>query len=73
MNLDTSEQVDLIAIAAATNWTRLLRIHHHRLPAADLEDCLGQALLELLVAAEQGRTRFADRTAALTVERHVRW
>jgi len=66
MNLDTSEQVDLIAIAAATNWTRLLRIHHHRLPAADLEDCLGQALLELLVAAEQRRTRFADPAAALT-------
>jgi DNA-directed RNA polymerase specialized sigma24 family protein len=66
MNHDTHDQVDTIAIAAATNWTRLLRVHHRRLPAADLEDCLSQALLELLVAAEQGRTGFADRAAALT-------
>jgi DNA-directed RNA polymerase specialized sigma24 family protein len=66
MNHEAPDQVDLIAIAAATNWTGLLRIHHRRLPAADLEDCLGQALLELLVAAEQGRTQFANRTAALT-------
>jgi DNA-directed RNA polymerase specialized sigma24 family protein len=66
MNPDTHDQIDLIAIAAATNWQRLLRIHHHRLPPADLEDCLSQALLELLIAAEQRRTRFADRAAALT-------
>jgi len=63
--MNPRDQVDLIAIAAATNWTRLLRIHRHRLPAAELEDCLSQALLELLTAAEQGRTRFADRAAAL--------
>jgi DNA-directed RNA polymerase specialized sigma24 family protein len=61
-----NHQVDRIAIAAATNWTRLLRIHRRRLPAAELEDCLGQALLELLVAAEQRRTRFPDRAAALS-------
>ena len=63
--MNARDQVDSIAIAAAANWQRLLRIHHRRLPAADLEDCLGQALLELLVAAEHGRTQFADREAAL--------
>ena len=64
--MNPRDQVDLIAITAAANWTRLLRIHHHRLPAADLEDCLSQALLELLTAAEQGRTWFANGAAALT-------
>jgi hypothetical protein len=52
----------VIAGVAIAGWQRLLRIHHHRLKRADLEDCLGQATLELLAAAARGQ-RFADTDA----------
>jgi DNA-directed RNA polymerase specialized sigma24 family protein len=38
----------------------LLRAHRHRLRREDLEDCYGQAVLELLAAARAGR-RFSSR------------
>ena len=50
------DPVDAIARVAITSWQRLLRIHHHRLARADLEDCLAQATLELLAAAKRGQT-----------------
>ena len=56
------DPADAIAGVALSGWQRLLRIHHHRLRRADLEDCLGQATLELLAAAARGQ-RFADTDA----------
>ena len=56
------DPADAIAGVAITGWQRLLRIHHHRLKRADLEDCLGQATLELLAAAARGQ-RFPDTDA----------
>jgi DNA-directed RNA polymerase specialized sigma24 family protein len=56
------DSANAIAGVAITGWQRLLRIHHHRLKRADLEDCLGQATLELLAAAARGQ-RFADADA----------
>jgi DNA-directed RNA polymerase specialized sigma24 family protein len=59
----TVDPAEAIATVAISGWQRLLRIHHHRLRRPDLEDCLGQATLELLAAAARGQ-RFAD-TAAI--------
>jgi DNA-directed RNA polymerase specialized sigma24 family protein len=56
------DPAEVIAGVAISGWQRLLRIHHHRLKRADLEDCLGQATLELLAAAARGQ-RFADTDA----------
>jgi DNA-directed RNA polymerase specialized sigma24 family protein len=53
------DPAEVIAGVAITGWQRLLRIHHHRLKRADLEDCLSQATLELLAAAARGQ-RFVD-------------
>ena len=53
------DPAEVIAAVVISCWQRLLRIHHHRLKRADLEDCLGQATLELLAAAARGQ-RFAD-------------
>ena len=45
------------ALAAAFERRRepLLRVHHFRLRRADLEECLGRAVLELLVAVRNGK------------------
>jgi DNA-directed RNA polymerase specialized sigma24 family protein len=56
------DPADALAAVAITGWQRLLRIHHHRLRRADLEDCLGQATLELLATAARGQ-RFPDTDA----------
>jgi DNA-directed RNA polymerase specialized sigma24 family protein len=56
------DPAEVIAGVAISGWQRLLRIHHHRLKRADLEDCLGQATVELLAAAARGQ-RFADTDA----------
>ena len=56
------DPADAVAGVAIGGWKRLLRIHHHRLNRVDLEDCLGQATLELLAAAQRGQ-RFADTDA----------
>jgi len=65
MRPNTHDPADAIAAVAAANWQRLLRVHHYRLSRPDLEDCLSQALLELLSAAQRGH-RFSDPGAILT-------
>jgi DNA-directed RNA polymerase specialized sigma24 family protein len=45
---------------AAAKRDVLLRVHRHRLRREDLEDCYGQATLELIVLARRGRA-FAGR------------
>lgn len=54
--LDVAEQVALVAKAKRA---ALLRTHAHRLRRDDLEDCLSQAALELVVQAMAG-VRFAS-------------
>jgi hypothetical protein len=44
-----------VAVVAAAKRDVLLRVHRHRLRAEDLEDCYGQASLELVVLARRGR------------------
>jgi DNA-directed RNA polymerase specialized sigma24 family protein len=51
---------DLVADAASSQRDLLLRVYRHRLPKPDLEDCLQQATLELVVQARRGNIR-ADR------------
>jgi DNA-directed RNA polymerase specialized sigma24 family protein len=51
---------DLVADAASTKRDLLLRVYRHRLPKPDLEDCLQQATLELVIQARRGNIR-ADR------------
>lgn len=58
------DSMDTIGEVAAANWRRLLRIHRYRLRPADLEDCLGQTIVELLTAAARGE-QFADTDAVL--------
>jgi hypothetical protein len=50
--LDPAEPVALVASAKREV---LLRVHRHRLRPEDLEDCYGQATLELIVLARRGR------------------
>jgi hypothetical protein len=57
VRLDAAEQVALVARAKRAT---LLRAHRHRLRIEDLEECFGQATLELLAAVRGGR-RFAGR------------
>jgi DNA-directed RNA polymerase specialized sigma24 family protein len=47
-------------MVAAGKRELLLRVHRHRLRREDLEDCYGQATLELVILARSGRT-FASR------------
>jgi DNA-directed RNA polymerase specialized sigma24 family protein len=56
--IDPAEQVALVARARRAG---LLRAHRHRLRREDLEDCLSQAVLELLAGARRGQ-RFSNRT-----------
>jgi len=62
------DPADVIARVATANWQRLLRIHHYRLRHADLEDCLGQAILELLAAVSRGE-RFAEDAIVVALDR----
>ncbi|MGH2905101.1 MAG: hypothetical protein ACRDK7_16185 [Solirubrobacteraceae bacterium] len=49
------DQVQEIALVAQARRELLLRSHRRRLRKEDLEDCLGQATLELLAQARAGR------------------
>jgi DNA-directed RNA polymerase specialized sigma24 family protein len=49
-----------VAIVAAGKRELLLRVHRRRLRREDLEDCYGQATLELVILARRGRV-FASR------------
>jgi DNA-directed RNA polymerase specialized sigma24 family protein len=46
---------ELVALVASARREDLLRINRHRLTAEDLEDCYGQATLELLGSVRHGR------------------
>lgn len=48
------DQVEAVALVAQAKRDVLLRVHRHRLRHADLEDCLSQATLELVVRARRG-------------------
>jgi DNA-directed RNA polymerase specialized sigma24 family protein len=52
--------VEQVALVVRARRPGLLRAHRHRLRPEDLEDCLGQAVLEL-VACVRGGQRFASR------------
>jgi DNA-directed RNA polymerase specialized sigma24 family protein len=58
--LDAHDPAEQVALVARAKHAGLLRAHRHRLRAEDLEDCLSQAVLELLAAARGGQ-RFAGR------------
>jgi RNA polymerase sigma factor (sigma-70 family) len=65
---DRLDPADMIARVATANRQRLLRIHHYRLRRADLEDCLAQAILELLAAVGRGE-RFAEEAIVVALDR----
>jgi DNA-directed RNA polymerase specialized sigma24 family protein len=66
--LDADAQVHEVALVARARRELLLRVHRHRLRREDLEDCYGQAVLELLAHARRG-ARFAGRLhIARTIE-----
>jgi len=54
------DPAEAVAAVAAAKREVLLRVHRHRLRREDLEDCYGQASLELVVLARKGRA-FASR------------
>ena len=56
----SSRTVEEVALVATARRAALLRIHAFRLRREDLEDCFGQATLELLTAAAEGAA-FASR------------
>jgi hypothetical protein len=47
------DPLDAVARVACAERERLLRVYRRRLPREDLEDCLGQATLELLLRAKR--------------------
>jgi DNA-directed RNA polymerase specialized sigma24 family protein len=54
------DPAELVAAVALARRALLLRVHRHRLRAADLEDCHSQAVLELIAYVKRGG-RFAGR------------
>ena len=58
----------LLADALADRREALLRLHSYRLRRADLEECLGQAALEVLVAIRRGRRFSCERHARAALE-----
>jgi DNA-directed RNA polymerase specialized sigma24 family protein len=57
-----------VALAARAKRERLLRAHRHMLRREDLEDCLSQAVLELLVRGRQGQRFSSHEHAASALE-----
>jgi len=55
-----SDPADEVALVARAKRELLLRVHRHRLRKEDLEDCYGQATLELVAHARRGG-RFSSR------------
>lgn len=49
------DPADEVAVVATGKRDLLLRVHRHRLRREDLEDCYGQATLELVILARRGR------------------
>jgi DNA-directed RNA polymerase specialized sigma24 family protein len=56
----SGDPAEEVAVVARAKRELLLRVHRHRLRAEDLEDCYGQATLELVAHVGRGGT-FADR------------
>lgn len=54
------DPAEIVALVVQAQRDRLLRVHRHRLRREDLEDCLSQASLELVMRAREG-VRFANR------------
>jgi hypothetical protein len=67
--LDVAEQV---ALVAQTRRESLLRRHRHRLRLEDLEDCLSQATLELLVQVRAGGSYASSLHLANVLEQRFR-
>jgi DNA-directed RNA polymerase specialized sigma24 family protein len=49
------DPADRVALVVGAHRARLLRVHSRRLRREDLEECYGQAALELVLRARQGR------------------
>lgn len=49
-----------VAEVAASRLDRLVSVHRHRLRRADLEECLSQAMIELVLAVRRGRQFAGD-------------
>lgn len=63
-----AERVELVALVADSRRAFLLRAHRFRLRYEDLEDCYGQATLELIRQARGGRSFANDRHLASVLE-----
>jgi DNA-directed RNA polymerase specialized sigma24 family protein len=61
-------RVEEVALVAASRRALLLRAHHFRLRHEDLEDCYGQATLELIRQARDGRSFTNSRHVASVLE-----
>ena len=61
----------LLADALVERREALLRLHAYRLRRADLEECLGQAALEVLVASRRGRRFSCQRHVRAALEQRV--
>ena len=53
--IGVADPVEQVALVARAKRGALLRAHRHRLRREDLEECFGQATLELLAAVRGGR------------------
>lgn len=56
----TTQAEAMIAEVSRARWRTLLRVYHGHLRHEDLEDCLAQATLELVVQARRGTITTAD-------------
>lgn len=63
---ESAEQ--LLGAAVVRKSEALLRYHSFRLRRADLEECLGQAALEIIVAIRRGRRFSSDRHVEAALE-----
>ncbi len=61
-----ADPTELLAAVVCAKREALLRAHRHRLRRDDLEDCYGQATLELLCSMQRGG-RFVDREHMVNV------
>lgn len=62
----------MLARVVRTRREALLRAHHRGLPREDVEDCFGQATLELLARVREGRAFVDDAHAANALAQRLR-
>lgn len=66
---DRQAAEDLVASVSRANWSLLLRVYRTRgVAPADLEDCLAQATLELVIQARRGKIPADPRIVAGALE-----